>query len=150
MIHGPIKITVLLLVEMMMVMVVNRSPGDYAFNGTIIIVLFVFRCLFFVGELLVSRQANCECLFWDTHHGILSLLLLLSSLFSLFLWIDLLHNAIPKGSKRPLLALVVDHAVACDFVELIDSFSTMEENWRAFGGRCWSEYVQEEDAVIMR
>jgi len=66
------------------------------------------------------RQVNC---------GILSLLL--SSLFSLFLWwIDLLDLAIPERVKRPLLALAVD---------LIGSFSMMEENWRAFGGRHWSE-----------
>ena len=80
------------------------------------------------------------------HHGILSLLLLS---FPLFLGIDLLHHAIPKRVKRPLLALVVDN-VTHDFVELIARFSTMEENWRRFGGRYWSELVHEEDAVIMR
>jgi len=46
---------------------------------------------------LLIRQVNC---------GILSLLL--SSLFSLFLWwIDLLDLAIPERVKRPLLAVLV-------------------------------------------
>ena len=62
----------------------------------------------------------------------------LLSLFSFYLWIDLHVSAIPKGAKWPLLALVVE-SIAGDFVELIGIFSTMEENWRAFGGRRWSE-----------
>jgi len=128
MIHGPIKITVLLLVEMMMVMVVNRSPGDYAFNGTIIIVSFLFVVCFS----LVSRQTNCECF------GLICSLLL-SSLFSLFLWIDPLDLAIPKRvSKRPLLALAVDIqycSLRSSWVDL--HFLLIASYWRGLGCRCW-------------
>ena len=72
----------------------------------------------------------------------------LFSLFSLFLWIDLLDNVISKRVKGPLLALAVG-SIAYDFVELIDRFSTMEENWRGLGCRWWLEQVQEDDALVM-
>ena len=39
-------IVTLLLIEMMMMVVVNSKPGDYAFDGTIITVLFLFAVCF--------------------------------------------------------------------------------------------------------
>jgi len=92
-------VVMLLLVEMV---VVNSESGDYAFNGTIVFVLF----LFIVPLSLVSRQANSEC-FGHICSLLLSPLFSLFSLFSFFLWIDLLDLAIPKRVKRPLLAVLL-------------------------------------------
>ena len=62
----------------------------------------------------MSRQANCECFFHICS-------LLLSSKFSLFLWIDLLDLVIPKRIKWPLLTLAVD-SIAYDLVAFIRIF----------------------------
>ena len=56
----PIKSTVLLL---LLLFVCWDDDGSKSLPGRLRFVVS-FHCLFFVCELLVSRQANCECLFW--------------------------------------------------------------------------------------
>ena len=78
------------------------------------------------------------------HHGLYFICLFFAAVFFIFIIFIIFVDWSPrqcdsKACQTASFGGAIDDA-AYDFIELIGSFSTMEENWRAFGSRrCWLE-----------